>query len=410
MKSKAPSIKTSIPIFAATNLGGHLIIGGGGGGKQFGIPNSLISLEMDSLQQLDLLDTSDLIFSHLESFRNEPIFVAICESEIAIFSVDPSGKLSRTKRKALENLAKSKVKGDEIVHGRLCEFGREGSQRLIALTTEHNRLIVLDKDLQNVFELDLKEALSETSFLRDAASLVVGFKSGKIMMFNLRTLEFNQSITRDTVDASSKTVHENLFKGDFARVMKSQFFECRVDEQATSVTVGVLNFRNRKSRLVFVAEAQGQSQLRYRELGEIQVSCLDFFEREQVLVVGTSEGEVRVYRLDPGAGRVSILKTMKCHDLPVRKVILKDLMPKASGKQVCSKTAETGNSGKKATIKAEGFLKKFNKLGIWSFGIDYVCRVSVFDLNLRPKPLWTRVELWAVAVLLFSVLYMLIGK
>jgi hypothetical protein len=413
MSKASQMIKTSIPIFSATNLGSHLIIGGGGGGKRFGIPNSVQTLEMDSLKEIDSLDSSDNIYFYLKSFKDETSFVAICETEVAYYAVDPIGKLKKTSSQEFKEILKpeSIKKDDEFIFSELCELtsSENITERLIVLVTDQNILVVLNKKLENVFQLDLKDQVTGCSFIESLKSVFVGFQSGKIMIFNLSSLEFTQSITKDTIANLSLNSYNNLFKGDFSNLRKSIFFSISTQKEEENMIIGLFTFRNRKSRIVFIRNSLDQPIFNFKELGDFQLSCYNYFPREQILILGTAEGELKIYKVETESKSVSFVKTIKSHEMPVRVILVKDLLPSKSKNSISSETKKKDSDKVEKTIEAS-YLEKYNKLGIWSFGVDYVCSMKVLDLNIKSKSLFTNMYFLVFIVFVLSVGFMMFNS
>lgn len=409
MSTAKCSVKTSIPIFGATNAGLHLVIAGGGGGKQFGIPNAIKCLEMDSLKELDSLDTGDSIYFYLRVCSSTSKLVAICESEISFFSLDSFGKLNRdSETPILEILDKDSNKNDEFIMGQLFQFKEKAAspkQRLV-LITEFKCLVVLDLGLKNLFQLRLNDLVSGMGLLESTKSVYLSFKNGRGMVFSLESLKFTQAISADSLSGPPKSVYSDFLKGEFSRILKSSFFEYTTqDEEGKNSRhlCGIFTFRNRKSRILFISEVDSEPSLKFQDLGEFQLAALDYYEQGGVLIIGTAEGHLRLYRLDLPGRSARLFKILKPHHLPIRKVISKSLLPPVPEKKVSSKKTN------KDLQKKEKAISRCDDFVVWSFSVDYSVSIKVVNLQKNRGSLSMFSVTLVLIFLLISILIYFVG-
>ena len=389
VKSKFPfSKKVSIPIFGGTSLGSFLLICGGGGGKQFGLPNSIQTLNFENFEQISSIDTDDCIFSTINTFTDEMKILASCEWKVSIYLINEAGKLKLAKERILApflkeetveeekelDLQKSKKRRrkrpDELLYCELCEIIQKDSvERFVLIGTEKQKLLLLNEALDMVFLINMQEGFIGISWLPHFKVALITLQSGKIVVFDVQSKKFVNEIC-----LTNKT-YSSLFAGKFSRPSKTLFFstffvnpDLKPYEENSKVLVGLFTFRNRKSRIVFIENLTEDPIISFQELGDIQVSCFQYNPQRRALFIGTAEGTIIVNSLDRFEKKLKILKKIKSHELPIRALIVKNLdLPQ---KEV----------SKQNDFNVKDFLDIKGKLYLWSLGLDYNCQVHEINL------------------------------
>jgi hypothetical protein len=315
------------------------------------------------------------------------------------------GKLKKTREVHVKDiLQKDSDPKDEVILGEFLELNQ--NEDLVFLITESHNLVILDGDLKNIFQLDLKDPLAGCSFLKSCNSMYLSFKNGKAMVFNLSSLKFTQIISKETVPETSALVFKNFLNGDFSRVLKSMFFECSYQNEEDSLLtmlVGVFTFRNRKTRILFISDLLESPSLQFKELGEFQSATCEFHQNTRTLLLGTAEGDIRVYRIRPSSREALLIRKFKPHMLPIRSIICKDLLPGNFKKKISTK--DDPKLGEELHKTRE--LERFKELVVWSFSVDYSVSMTSVDLNTTPTPFYLHIRVLGLLVFVLSLVYYL---
>ena len=499
---KISETKLSMPVFGAKRLGTYFVLSGGGGGKKFGLPNTLQTMQMANLETVGELDTEDQIFSGVLPIPGTRAFFSWSEKNVGVFEVGPKGKLSVRKEVTLVDLFEARKQGkiqgnekdkespgekqnnakkeDEEVNTKsdadrkkklaleenlewvLCaiykskrppskeittnlrkELKERRKLRVFLGSTENGILMMLSNSLNLIFELDLKEPVLTLSWAPNLRLAVIYLKSGGILFFNVKQQRFVHKISpsdrKDNVSGYSDQFNQIKSKVKkaiilpYPRILARTISESDSEPDLSRGILIFLTFMNKQTFSVLLKNplcADGGTS--WVDLGQMRVSWAKFIGSLGLLVASTGTGNLTIFETGPGVGNVlRPIKNIIAHKMPVPVMIIENLHSCHSedliNNLLCSYDSEEAQKPKKEedldapkgvlressqiSDFLDGLIEKLNftnerpKIGIWSFGLDYDCKMWGGDVrSMRKKSIF---GLWFLGVVFFllSVLY-----
>lgn len=471
--------KLSMPVFGAKRMGTHLILSGGGGGKQFGLPNSIKSLKMADLETVNDFDTEDKIFSGVLPITGTDTFFSWSEKTVGVFQLGNKGDITLRKEVNLKNLlsqennnsnqenqdsgsnetkneSEKKFESEENLEWALCEIysskfpptkqlgpniRKELRDRRISRSflgiTENGVLIQLDDSLKSTFQLDLNEPILSLTWANNLNLAVIIKKNGSILFFDPVKQKFVKKLDTKNPESDSSGYSTQLLKANskikkaivlsYPRVLARTATES--DPNLSKALLIFLTLMNKKTFCVLLKDPldpnQGSS---WVDLGNLRVSTAKFMGTLGIIVTATGSGDLNIYETGPGVqGVLRPIKTITAHNMPVPVLLAVNLhskfsediidnllcsykLPKSNESQndkasLKNKQANSKNSENKNSDYLDALIENLNfknlkpKIGIWTFGLDYDCKMWGGDINaMKQKSLF---NMWTMAVIFF---------